>query len=99
MKRRTSATRESAEELAIQALTFIAGDGERLGRFLAITGIGPGEIRAAARESGFLAGVLDHIAGHERMVVEFAAEAGIDPVEIGKARAILGGPRWERDQP
>ena len=99
MKRRASATRESAEELAIQALTFIAGDGERLGRFLAITGIGPAEIRAAAREPGFLVGVLDHIAGHERMVVEFAAEIGIDPGDIGKARTILGGPGWEREQP
>ena len=51
-------TQDAAEGLAIQALTFIAGDAERLGRFLAVTGIGPNEIRAAARESGFLIGVL-----------------------------------------
>ncbi|HEX3339480.1 MAG TPA: DUF3572 family protein, partial [Pseudolabrys sp.] len=38
MKQSPVPTREQAEGLAIQALTFIAGDGERLGRFLAITG-------------------------------------------------------------
>ncbi|HET7384796.1 MAG TPA: DUF3572 family protein [Pseudolabrys sp.] len=51
MKQGRPLTREQAEGLAIQALTFIAGDGERLGRFLAITGIGPAEIRSASRMS------------------------------------------------
>jgi len=92
-------TQEAAEGLAIQALTFIAQDGERLGRFLAVTGIGPAEIRAAARETGFLAGVLDHLAGDERLLAAFAAEAGIDPSEVGKARAALGGTPWEREVP
>ncbi len=45
MKLGTSLTQEAAEGLAIQALTFIAEDPERLGRFLAVTGIGPAEIR------------------------------------------------------
>lgn len=91
-------TAEAAEELAVQALTYIAGDSEQLGRFLAMTGIGPGEIRGAAQEPGFLAGVLDYIAGDERLLSDFAAEAGIDPGDIGKARAALGG-HWEREIP
>jgi len=98
MKLRSSLTQEAAEALAIQALTFIAGDGERLGRFLAATGIGPAEIRAAAREPGFLIGVLDHLAGDERLLTAFAAEAGIDPGDVGKAIAALGG-HWEREIP
>jgi len=98
MKLRSSLTQEAAEALAIQALTFIAGDGERLGRFLAATGIGPAEIRAAAREPGFLVGVLDHLAGDERLLTAFAAEAGIDPGDVGKAIAALGG-HWEREIP
>jgi hypothetical protein len=92
-------TVEAAEGLAIQALTYIAGDAERLGRFLAITGIGPAEIRAASTEPGFLAGVLDYVAGNERMVTEFAAETGIDPADLGRARAALGGGDWERELP
>ena len=98
MKLSSSLTQEAAEELAIQALTFIAGDSERLGRFLAITGIGPAQIRAAAQEPGFLIGVLDHLAGDERLLSAFAAETGVDPAQIGKALAALGG-HWERDTP
>ena len=48
----------AAEALAIAALTFIAGEPEPLGRFLALTGIGPESIRAAAHEPRFLLGVL-----------------------------------------
>ena len=99
MKSRGPLTLEAAEGLAIQALTFIATDGERLGRFLAITGIGPDQIRAAAREPHFLAGVLDHIASDERLLTDFAAEADVDPADVGKAQAALGGGTWEREVP
>jgi hypothetical protein len=99
MKRRLSFTFQEAEGLAIQALTFIAGDGERLGRFLAVTGIGPTEIRAAAQEPGFLAGLLDYLAGDESLLTGFAAEAGLDPADIVRARAALGGQAWERETP
>jgi len=98
MKQARPLTQDAAEALAIQALSFIAGDGERLGRFLAATGIGPAEIRSAAREPGFLIGVLDHLAANERLLTSFAAEAGIDAGAIGKAIAALGG-HWEREIP
>lgn len=99
MKAPRSLTVEVAESLAVQALSFIAADGDRLGRFLAITGIGPAEIRAASAEPGFLAGVLDYVAGDETMVAEFAKDAGIDPAHVGIARAALGGGDWEREVP
>jgi hypothetical protein len=89
---------EAAEALAIQALNFIAGDGERLGRFLAVTGIGPAGIRAASREPGFLVGVLDYLAGDDRLLSAFAVETGCDPADVGKALAALGG-YWEREIP
>jgi hypothetical protein len=98
MKPGSSLTEEAAEGLAIQALAFIAGDGERLGRFLATTGIGPAQIRAAAKEPGFLVGVLDYLAGDERLLSAFAAETGNDPTHVAKALAALGG-HWEREIP
>jgi hypothetical protein len=98
MKLGASLTQEAAEGLAVQALTFIAGDGERLGRFLATTGIGPAQIRAAAQEPGFLIGVLDYLAGDERLLSAFAAETGLDPTHVGKALVALGG-HWEREIP
>ena len=51
-------TREFGENLAIQALGFLAQDPERLGRFLSLAGIGPGMIRQAAADPAFLSGVL-----------------------------------------
>jgi hypothetical protein len=99
MKQGSVPTREQAEGLAIQALTFIAGDPERLGRFLAITGIGPGEIRGAAREPGFLAGVLEYMASDDRLISAFAAENGLDPADLDRSRIALAGGSWERDGP
>jgi Protein of unknown function (DUF3572) len=99
MKRGSALTREQAEALAIQALTFIGEDGERLGRFLAVTGIGPAEIRAAAREPGFLIGVLDYLASDDRLIAAFASENNLDPADIDRGRAALAGGSWERDVP
>ena len=80
---------EVAEVLAIQALAFIAQDGERFGRFLALTGMGPAEIRAAAHDRHFQAGVLDYVIGDEGLLVEFAGHAGIDPATIAVAQRAL----------
>lgn len=99
MKRASEAAREAAETLAIQALGFLAEDPERLGVFLAATGISPQAIRGAARQPGFLAGVLEHMLGNESLLLEFAASAGIDdPGLVSRAQQVLGG-RWERDLP
>jgi hypothetical protein len=97
MQKRDSMRRDAAESLAVQALTFLAGDPERLARFLALTGIGPGQIRAAAATPGFLAGVLDHVASDEALLMAFAGEAGVEPGEIERARLALAGGNWERE--
>jgi Protein of unknown function (DUF3572) len=84
--------------LAIQALGFIAQEPDRLGAFLTVTGLPPELIREAAREPGFLAGVLEHMLGDENLLVAFSQSAGIDPAEIGRASNALRR-RWERDLP
>src|SRR5262245_10011713 len=81
--------REEATNLAIRALGFIAAEPQQLGRFLSLTGIGPDSIRTAAREPGFLLGVLDHLASDERLLLAFAEQSGVAPEDIGQARAIL----------
>ena len=63
----------AAEQLAIAALGFIAGEPEQLGGFLAMSGIGPDSLREAAREPRFLAGVLDHVMADEALLLAFAA--------------------------
>jgi hypothetical protein len=98
MKAPVRQNREAAEMLAIQALGFIAGDPERLARFLNATGIEAADIRAAAREPRFLAGVLEHMLTDESLLLDFAADAGIDPSLVARAKCTLGG-NWERDVP
>jgi len=99
MKKPPKISSDAAERLAIQALTFIADDATELGRFLALTGIGPAELRAAAHEPGFLAGVLDHILGYGPLLLAFAKDAELKPDMIMQARAALAGAQWERDLP
>jgi hypothetical protein len=88
-----------AESVAVQALTFLAEDPERLGTFLALSGLGPESIRGAAMEPGFLAGVLDHVAANEKLLVDFASRAGLSPQEVERAHTALSGERWQRDTP
>jgi len=99
MKSRSTQSQEAAEALAVQALAFIAEEPDRLGAFLAASGIGPEAIRNAAREPGFLAGVLDHMLSDESLLLAFADSAGLDPASIARARRALGGGQWERDLP
>ena len=102
-KQRRSANRPdrqaAAEALAVAALAFIAGEPERLGRFLAMSGIGPESIRAAAREPQFLLGVLDYLAADELLLIAFAAENTIPPSAVMEARDTIAGRRWERQTP
>jgi len=88
---------QAAEALAVQALAYLAGDPERLQRFLALSGVGPDTIRAAAAEPRFLAGVLEHIAGDERLLIAFAQDVEVSPEQVARACAALAGAAWERD--
>jgi hypothetical protein len=97
-KQGTKAARERAKTLAVEALAFIAEEPQSLARFLDASGIEAGQIRAAARAPGFLAGVLEHMLADETLLLAFADRAGIDPAEVGRAAHALGG-RWERDLP
>jgi hypothetical protein len=91
--------REVAEIVAIQALSFIAADPERLGLFLAESGIGPETLRTAAGNPQFLAHVLDFVLRDDATVKAFAAQSELHPTNIAAARQALGDPDWERDVP
>jgi len=84
-------TPPEAEELAVRALGHLAADPERLEPFLAVSGLGPATLRAAAADPGFLLGVLDHLCADEGLLIGFAAELGIDPGLVAVARGVLAG--------
>jgi hypothetical protein len=91
--------REVAEIVAVQALSFIAGDPERLGLFLAESGIGPETLRTAAADPRFLASVLDFVMRDDATVKAFAAVSQLHPTNIAAAHQALNDPQWERDVP
>lgn len=85
-------SRDEAEAIAIAALSYLAGDPEALGRFFALTGIDPSGLRAAAHETGFLAGVLDYFASDESLLMAFAEARRLPPQRITQAHAVLARP-------
>jgi hypothetical protein len=88
---------QGAENVAIQALTYLAQDTERLGRFLAETGIEPSQIREAATQPGFLLGVLDHFCSDESYLLAFAANSRTSPELVDLARQRLAAIAVPRD--
>ena len=91
-----SGTPVDAEALALRLLGRIAQDPERLGAFLAETGLSPATIRAATSEPGFLGAVLEHVSADENRLLALAAEESVAPETIAAARARLSPqPDWE----
>ena len=82
----------AARALAIDALSDLAADPESLGRFLALAGIGPENLRESASEPGFLAGLLDFLLADESRLLAFCENRGYKPAAVATAREILGGP-------
>ncbi len=99
MRKSTHNPREIAEIVAIQALSFVAGDPERLGAFLAESGIGPDTLRNAAADPHFLASVLDFVMRDDATVKAFATASQLHPTNIATAHQALNDPQWERDVP
>lgn len=99
MKKPKRNPREVAEIVAIQALSFVAGDPERLGAFLAESGIGPETLRSAASDPRFLAHVLDFVMRDDATVKAFAEVSQLHPTNIAAAHQALNDPAWERDVP
>lgn len=81
------------ETIAVRVLERLAADPERIGRFLALTGLDPGSLRSAASRPDFLPAVLDHVVSDEALLVEVAAEAGLRPEAIAVAQQRLSPPR------
>ncbi len=84
-------TLQNAETLAIQALGFLASEPERIGPFLATTGLDPANLRAVAAEPGFLAAVLEHIGSSDSLLLEFAGNLRLNPEIVAQACRRLGG--------
>jgi Protein of unknown function (DUF3572) len=82
-------TRQAAEDIAVQALAFLAEEPARLSRFLQLTGVAPADVRAQAQTPQFLGAVLEHILADESLLLSFTANACIAPRAVAPALALL----------
>jgi hypothetical protein len=91
-----SPDRTAAEALAIATLAYLAGEPEELERFLAVTGLGPDNLRRAAKDRDFLAAVLDHVTAYEPLLLRCAAALSLSPAALDRARRELSPPSdWD----
>lgn len=87
--RRESLNYDAAETLAIRALGHIAGDSDLGPRFLDLTGLDAGSLRARVGDPALLAAALMFLEAHEPSLVATADALGLRPDELVSARALL----------
>jgi hypothetical protein len=80
---------DEAQSIALSALAFLAEDAARLGRFLALTGLGPEELRERAGAPQTLAAVLEHLLGDESLLLVFTTSKSVPPQSVAPAHALL----------
>lgn len=82
----------SAEETAIAVLGWLAGEPDMLGRFLALSGTRPDQLRQAIRDPAFMAGMLDFLMAHEPTLMAFCAATDTKPEAVVSASHYYNGP-------
>lgn len=82
---------KQSEILALQALTYIAGDEKILNWLMMETGVSPADLGHAEDPNEVLAGVLDFLLAHEEILMAFCENQNIDPTDPGRARRFLPG--------
>ena len=90
-------TSEQAETISLQALGWLLSQDELRDVFMGSTGLGVDDLKEAAGEPSFLAGVMDFILSSDETVMAFCDALGLDYATPGLARAHLPGqsePHW-----
>ena len=82
----------NAEETAIAVLGWLAGEPDMLGRFLALSGTRPDQLRQAIRDPAFMAGMLDFLMAHEPTLMAFCAATDTKPEAVVSASHHYNGP-------
>lgn len=91
MLREVQGKNEEASDLALKLLSYLASDPDLIGRFMALTGLAPQDLRQSLADPAFQAGVLDFALQDESLLLTFASNAGIKPETVMRARSRLPG--------
>jgi hypothetical protein len=79
------------DAIALAALAWTLGDGDRAHRLLATTGLTPEALREGLHEPAFLAATLRFLEAHEPDLVACAEHLGATPAALVEARRRLEG--------
>lgn len=88
---RGSFTPEAAETLALKGLAWLASMPDDIDRFLNISGVEVGGLRARAGEPEFLAAVMEFLLSDDKLLTGFCDAEGLDPMDVHRARRALPG--------
>ncbi len=80
---------EKAEILALEALTWLAGQPDGIARFLTVSGLEAAELRRAAGDRDLLVSLLDFLLANEPLLLEFCESTSLSPQAIHRARFEL----------
>jgi hypothetical protein len=72
-------------QTAIAVLAWLANEPDLFGRFLALTGVEPAQVRNAINEPGFLSGMMDFLMNHEPTALAFCEATGTAPEALNAA--------------
>jgi hypothetical protein len=90
-KKRPPLDRAAAETIAAQGLAFLAANPSHLSRFLAVTGLDPGHLRARLGSPEVLAAALGYLLSDESLLLVFSDHTGVAAETIAPALALLEG--------
>jgi len=88
---------ETAEDIALRALAWIASDPERASAFMGASGLTMDRLRDSAGDPAFLGAVLDFVLMDDASVLALADELPRPPEDVLRARGGLPGgalPHW-----
>ena len=89
--KQTGLSQKNAEVLAIQGVSFLASDDDRIARFMANSGMSADSLTHGIHDPAILAGVLDYLLSDDSLLLDFAEYAGVAPETPALARAVLPG--------
>lgn len=97
--RNAKLTLDDAETIALQGLTFLAGDPQRLVRFLSLTGLTPQDLKGFGRDASLQMALMDYLLGDESLLLVFTSHAGVAPEVIAPAYELLAQAAGQTGRP
>lgn len=95
---RKSQVLPTPDETAAAILQWLAGEPDMLGRFLALSGVQPTQMRSAINDPGFLAGMVDFVMAHEPTLMAFCEASQWKPEAVVQAWHHYSGPGLDSGQ-